>query len=122
VQGGDGEPESWWDIVAGNFSGGARSVADYATGAVGGMSGWWASRQAEQEREVAEAAQGELPQSAVASSSLLVRYPCYALEYHLQMCARCISIKSFPVTFPIMISAVKHQAMHCISKRSHWPC
>lgn len=66
MQGGDGEPESWWDVVAGNVGGGARSVADYATGAVGAMSGWWASRQAEQEREAAEAAQGVSRKAGVA--------------------------------------------------------
>lgn len=58
AQGGDGASESWWDVIAGNVSGGARNVSDAVTGAFGGASGWWATRKAEQEREDADAAAG----------------------------------------------------------------
>ena len=33
-------------------------MAEYVTGAFGGVGGWWSARKAEQEREVAEAAEG----------------------------------------------------------------
>ena len=33
-------------------------MADFVSGTVGGVSGWWSARNAEQEREAAEAAEG----------------------------------------------------------------
>ncbi len=58
MQDGDGGSDGWWDVVVGNVSGGGRNVADFVSGTVGGVSGWWSARKREQEREAAEAAEG----------------------------------------------------------------